>query len=80
LIPYLRRRHDAGERLELVSLEVHGNSRPPRQAPWGNFSYRIRRFADEDPRTGKGAAYCYAKRSDAIFVWSVGDAPRDRPA
>jgi hypothetical protein len=40
-----------------------------------NFEYGLTRSADDLAPTryyGKGAAFCYRKRSDVIFVWSMG--------
>lgn len=75
LVPYLRRRWAAGDRLRLVSLQVNGNSRPRAAAPYGNFEFRLIRHPGERARVGKGAAFCYRGHADRIIVWSMGDAP-----
>jgi len=75
LLPYLRERHEFGERLALNSFRFNGNARWPRA--YGNFEYSLTRSANDLAPTaygGKGAALCYRDRSDLIFVWSVGSA------
>jgi len=74
LIRHLRARWKAGDRLDLVELRPGGNSRPPHQAPYGNFQFQLIRHPGESPRPGKGAVYCYRGRPDTIIVWSMGDA------
>lgn len=72
LVPYFAARHARGERLTLRSFRFNGNSPGGR---YGNFEYGLTRSADDleqSPYHGKGAAFCYRKRSDAIFVWSMG--------
>jgi hypothetical protein len=73
LIHYFARRHGRGERLELRSLSINGNT-DARPKPYGNFDYRLVRSADDLSPTnyqGKGALHCYRSRQDAIIVWSM---------
>lgn len=72
LIRYFRARHLRGERLELTSLRVNGNTAA--RKPYGNFQYRLVRSADDLAPTeylGKGALHCYATRPDVLIVWSM---------
>lgn len=73
LLPYFAGRHALGEQLTLRSFRFNGNS--ARSQPYGNFEYGLTRSAEDlEPTSyyGKGAAFCYSKRSDVIFVWSMG--------
>lgn len=73
LIPYFSRRHARGERLELRGTRFNGNT-----LGYGNFSYRLRRRADDLAAThyfGKGAAIC-TSGEDMIIVWSMGTGQR----
>lgn len=77
LVPYFLRRQARGERLELTSLQVNGNTAGRR--PYGNFVYRVIRRADDLPPTdyrGKGALHCYPARvgPDKLIVWSMAPA------
>jgi hypothetical protein len=72
LVPYFAGRHALGERLALRSFRFNGNST---YRPHGNFEYGLIRSAEDlepTPYYGKGAAFCYRKRSDVIRVWSMG--------
>jgi hypothetical protein len=71
LMPYFAGRHALREQLTLRSFKFNGNS----GRPYGNFEYGLTRMAEDLPPApyyGKGAALCYRKRSDVIFVWSMG--------
>jgi hypothetical protein len=73
LVRYFRERHALGERLFVRSFRFNGNTQASR--PYGNFQYTLTRSADDlepTPYGGKGAAYCYRKRADLLFVWSMG--------
>lgn len=74
LVSYFRDRHALSERLELGSFTFNGNT-PRTLRPYANFQYTLTRSADDlapNPYGGKGASFCYRKRSDVIFVWSMG--------
>jgi hypothetical protein len=78
LIPYFLERRAKGERLELTAFQVNGNTEAER--PYGNFTYRLVRSADDLTPTeyrGKGALHCFSARvgPDKLFVWSM--APAD---
>ena len=73
LLPYFAGRHALGEQLTLRSIRFNGN--PAGRHSYGNFEYSLTRSAEDLESTsyrGKGAAFCYRKRSDVIFVWSMG--------
>jgi hypothetical protein len=74
LIPHLRARSEAGDRLDFVELRPGGNSRPPHAPPYGNVQFHLIRHPGELARPGKGAVYCYRGRPDRIIVWSMGNA------
>jgi len=66
LIPYFAERHALGEHLAVRSFRKNAGS---------NFEYGLLRSAGDLQSTryyGKGAAHCYLKRADTIFVWSMG--------
>lgn len=80
LLPYFARRHALGERLELSSLRVNGNTLASGRAwkTYGNFQYTLVREASDLRATeyrGKGALHCYATRTDELIVWSMGARP-----
>jgi hypothetical protein len=71
LMRYLRGRHALGERLQLRSLKVNGNSAGFGK-PQGNFEHWLVRSANDLPQTdyhGKGVLHCYASRADQLIVW-----------
>jgi len=75
LVSYFASRHKRGERLQLRSLKINGNTIAPAPlGPYGNFEYGLTRRAADLAATryyGKGAAHCYPSDQDVIFVWSM---------
>lgn len=75
LLTYFARRHAQGERLELKSLKVNGNT-PPSDGMkgYGNFQLTLSRSARRlapAPYVGKGALHCYRVKRPRIIVWSM---------
>jgi hypothetical protein len=69
LLPYFKKRHTKGERLNLRRFKFGGNG-----GGYGHFEYRLIRRADDLSPTlydGKGAVLCW-KRPHTIAVWSMG--------
>jgi hypothetical protein len=53
-------------------LRVNSNTRGHGEPPYGNFELDLVTHPGELARLGKGAAHCYRRRPDRIFVWSIG--------